>query len=238
MTGKQFAELRKMANLTQDETAKELGVKVRGISTWETSIKSLALIEARAIRALFLPLLLDGRLREICEQTFTAVPSEVTSVWLVQDRDCILMPSASRIQDFTRKERMDVPSPQCIASLYSESLTTYPLRSGEMVNLAGDSISHHKAKKYREGRSGHQFRGGICESLLHVPMFIESAGGPQPVLLLSLENKLDEQQQVIVASAGVTRLYTAEDEHLARCLAQQARDELRPVLELLDMYGG
>jgi len=52
-----------------------------------------------------------------CDATTAAIP--------VQDRDCVLMPSASRIQDLNRKERMDVPSPQCIAWLYNESLTTY-----------------------------------------------------------------------------------------------------------------
>lgn len=237
MNARQFCELRKAANLTQAAVADALGVGVRTISAWESSDppKDFASIEAQAIHDLFCPLLLENRLRDQLERAFAAIPSEFVGIWFVEGIECILLPGATRVNDGSTGRRLDLPSAQCIAPLVNESLTTYPLRSGAVLNLAGDAIIRHKAKKYKASRASHVFHGGICESLLHVPAFEESASGPHPVLLLSFENKLDANLQVLVPAAGVTQIYTAEDQTVGVNLAEEFKLDLRPLLQLLDI---
>jgi transcriptional regulator with XRE-family HTH domain len=237
MNTKQLLELRKAADLTQAAVAEALGIGIRTISGWESSDppRELSLIEARAIHALFCPLLLDTHLSDQVDRAFAALPSEAVSIWFVEGVECKLLPTAFRLQDLAKGSRFDVPSAQCIASLVHESLTTHPLRSGVTLNLAGDAITRHKAKRYKASRAGHIFKGGVCESLLHVPAFEESASGPQPVLLLSFENKLDDKQEVIVPVPGVTQIYTVEDQILATELAEEFKLDLRPLLTLLDV---
>jgi len=237
MTAKQFCELRKAASLTQAAVADALGVGIRTISAWETSDppKEFGPIEARAIHDLFCPLLLEQRLRDQTERAFAAIPSEFVGIWFVDGAECVLLPGATRVHDSSTGQKLDVPSAQCIAPLVNESLTTYPLRSGALLNLAGDAITRHRAKKYKASRASQVFRGGICESLLHVPAFEESASGPHPVLLLSFENKLDGQQHAIVPAPGVTQIYTAEDQTIGESLAEEFKLDLRPLLQLLDV---
>ena len=91
-----------------------------------------------------------------------------------------------------------------------------------------------KAKKYKHNRASFLFKGGVCESLLHIPAFIPSPTGPQPILLLSLENKLKENE-VIATPPGVTKIYTEQDEETAKFLAQDFRDRLLDDMKLLDM---
>lgn len=236
MNAKQFSELRKAANMTQADVADALGVGIRTISAWESSDppREFGPIEARAIHDLFAPQLLQSRLADQLERAFAAIPSESVNIWIVDGIECILLPGASRTHDLVTGKKLDVPSAQCIAPLVNESLTTYPLRSGSVLNLAGDAIIHHKAKKYKASRASHVFRSGICESLLHVPAFEESASGPHPILLLSFENRLDGNHQVIVPGPGVTQVYTAEDQQVGEELAEEFKMDLRPLLQLLD----
>lgn len=237
MNARQLTELRKAADMTQAAVATSLGVGIRTVCAWESSEppRQFSPIEAQGICDLFCPILLGGRLQEQADRAFAAVPSESVAIWFVHGIECILLPNASRIQDLTTKQRLNVPSAQCIAPLVSESLTTYPLRSGALLNLAGDAITRHRAKKYKASRASHLFSGSVCESLLHVPAFEESATGPQPVLLLSFENKLDEKHQVIVPDPGVTQTYTAEDQRIGINLAEEFKLDLRPLLQLLDV---
>jgi hypothetical protein len=237
LNAKHFSELRKAANYTQSAVAAALGVGLRTVSAWESSDppREFGRIETQAIRDLFFPILLGDRLRDQTDRAFAAIPSESVGIWIVERSECTLLPTASRIHDLVNNARLDMPSAECIAPMVDESLTTYPLRSGVPLNLAGEGITRHKAKKYKANRSSHIFHGGICESLLHVPAFRESANGPQPVLLLSLENKLDENNRVIISDPGVTQIYSGEDLEIAKALAEEFREDLRGHLELLGM---
>lgn len=237
MTTGQLAEFRKEARMTQAEVAEALGVQTRTISAWESSDRTLTRFEMQGIRDLFVPRILEPHLKDMCEQVFQAIASEMVSLWVVQEHECILLSEGSRKHDLDRDSSMDISSPVCMIPLVMESLTTHPLRSGKTLNLAGEAITNHPAKKYKASRGGHQFRDGRCESVLHVPAFTESARGPQPVLLLSLENKLDQHHKVVVAADGVTKIYTHDDESTARSFADQFRDELLRFMESLGMLG-
>ena len=231
MNVEQLIQLRKRVNWTQSRLAAEMKVSVRTISNWESSDpdKQLSECDSQNICRLFQPLLLEETVREMTRQAFDAIPSEQVALWLVEETECISLPKTTYLH-FSP----DTEMAQSSAPLVIESLTTYPLRSGETLNLAGDAILHHRAKKYKHNRASFIFKGGVCESLLHVPAFVPSPNGPQPVLLLSFENKLDGES-VIVPGPGVTQVYTREDEKTANSLVQDFRDRLLDDMRLLDM---
>jgi transcriptional regulator with XRE-family HTH domain len=251
MNTQNFAELRKKAGMTQAAVAEALGVTPRTICAWEMASppRELTTMEVHAVRNLFCRNLLEEPIRSMLEEAFQAIPSELVAIWLVQEQDCILLPGAARYHDVERNEnekekekrrmvwdaRLDMPSAQCVAPLVVESLTTYPLRTGETVNLAGEAILHHKAKKYRQSRASHIFYGKMCESLLHVPAFTGSARGPAPVLLLSLENRLREDGTVWAPKEGETRIYSRSDEDAAKKAADSFKERLLGNMLLLDM---
>ena len=122
---------------------------------------------------------------------------------------------------------------QRLLPLAVESLTTYPLRTAELLNLRGDEITHHPAKRIKHSRASPLFHGERCESLLHVPAFKPSAAGPRPVLMLSLQNRLGKDGKLALPEGSP--IYTDDDEVAARGLAEAARDALLPDMELLDM---
>jgi hypothetical protein len=233
-----LAELRGKTGTTQATIAHALGVSLRSVSAWESAgePKQFSPIQARGIQELFMPKLLDEPLMKMTEEAFLVLPSEISAVWLVWEDDCMLLPSGVRRHDFHTGGRSEVSSPRCVSPMRVDSLTTWPLKAGEIVNLAGSGILAHPAKKHRENRAALHFRGGVCESILHVPAFAPSPKGPRPVLLLSLENKLDlDGEDVLVAGEEAEPLYSDEEVDCAERLAQAFRDRLLPDLCLLGM---
>lgn len=228
----QFVTLRKKTGISQEVVAQALGLTNRAIARWETKDmdKSLAPHEATAMRELFRASILEGQVRKMVHQAFDAIPSELVNLWLVDNLECILLPNTTR-QHYME----DLHMPLVTSPLAIESLTTYPVRSGEPLNLAGDAIVNHQMKKYKKNRASHMFKDGQCESLLHVPAFIPSIRGPQPVLLLSFENKMDENGKVIMAGKEITMIYSADDSRTATHLAEEFRDRLLDDMKLLDM---
>lgn len=238
MNTQQFTELRKKSGTPQKKVAISLGISSRTVATWESSTppKDISFATSQALSELFCPQIIEPQLIEMCDQAFEVIKSELVAIWIVREKECFLLPQASRYHDFNSDEflRIEKPTAKCVASLVDESLTTYPLRSGESINLAGDAILHHKAKKYKATRAAHFFKDGFCESLLHVPGFLQSAMGPRPILLLSFENKLKDGK-VIVPGEGKTVVYTKEDEGIAKNLVEEFRERLLPDLKLLDI---
>jgi len=262
MNSQQFTDLRKATQLSQAEIAVELGLSSRTIANWEAADppREFSRLETNGLRHFFLPRVLGRKLGELCDEAFEAIPSELCAIWLVEEGECLLVPDAARFQDLDlvdKRERRKLTTATCTASLMDTSLTTVPLRSGELVNEAGPRIALHPAKRYSRTREAPFFRGGRCESLLHMPAFIPSSRGPRPVLLLSLENKLSLDGKVLylpptenecVPDAAFSApfdpgdqrhenitIYTAEDEKVTASLAKDFCDRLRPHLELLDM---
>ena len=73
------------------------------------------------------------------------------------------------------------------------SLVTFPLRKGESLNLTGDAIARHTYRGTRGlNRANALYHDQLCHSLLHVPYFIFGESAPQPVALLFIDNKLEE----------------------------------------------
>lgn len=73
------------------------------------------------------------------------------------------------------------------------SLVTFPLRKGESLNLTGDAIAKHTYRGTRGlNRANALYHDQLCHSLLHVPYFIFGESAPQPVVLLFIDNKLEE----------------------------------------------
>ena len=251
------------SGLTQAEVAALFGVSTRTIAGWESaSAKSFTNLETKTISQLFLPFLLEQKIKDMAEQAFDAIPSELVTIWLVDKEECFTVPKTTR-QAFAP----DGNIPKTVCSLWEESLTTYPLRTGETLNLAGDAIIHHKAKKNKSNRASYLFQDGLCESLLHVPAFIPSSRGPQPILLLGLENKLMKQQGesgdsgesgesgepgesgdgaaatagsqyvVMKAKPGDQKVYGDNDVAAAEALAKTFRELLLEDMQLLGMIG-
>jgi DNA-binding XRE family transcriptional regulator len=78
-------------------------------------------------------------------------------------------------------------------NLQQKSLTTFPLQSGQILNLAGENITNHSNKRI-PGRRNPHYNGQTCHSLLHVPYHIPHVSGPRPVALFSLQNKLEKDE--------------------------------------------
>jgi len=202
MTGAGLRRLRDVAGLTQAEAARDLGVSVRTVAGWEADERALPAAEAARLKDLLLEPILGPMLARRCELAYLAVPSEVVSIWYVDhaSAEAVRLASAHRIQD------LGVPTParrefdttrHAVSLRISRSLTTWPLRSGELIELSGDAIQEHPQKRQQRHRFGFDFAQGRCESLLFVPYFVASPGGPEPVLLLALENR--------IVNGGVTR---------------------------------
>jgi transcriptional regulator with XRE-family HTH domain len=259
MDSKQFTQLRKDARLSQAEIAVELGLSARTIANWEAADppREFSYLETNGLRRFFLPRVLGQKLGELCDEAFDAIPSELAAIWLVEEGECLLVPAAARYEDLEYHNRRQLTTATCTAPLMDTSLTTEPLRAGKFINEAGPHIAQHKSKRYRRTREAPFFRSGRCESLLHMPAFIPSSRGPRPVLMLSLENKLDADGKVLYLPpaegeclpdpafsapfdpgdqhhTNVT-IYDRQDEEVAEALANRFCEELRPHLELLDM---
>jgi len=232
---KQLIELRKKVGKTQADVAKILGVTTRTITSWEAGPdKEFPHYQARAIINYFKPLLLKDIISDMTEQAFKKINSEYVGIWLVdtEEAECFVLPDTQYLHFLPNVRNTGTSIP-----LVDISLTTYPLQSGETVNLGGDAILHHPAKKYKGNRAAALLRDGQCESLLHVPAFNPSPLGPQPILMVSFENKLDAKEQVIMPSKEepLRKIYTEEDESSAKALANEYKERLMPDLELLDL---
>jgi DNA-binding XRE family transcriptional regulator len=120
------------------------------------------------------------------------------------------------------------------------SQTIYPLYGGETLNLAGDDIAQARWK-FSPRRFHTFYYDQLCHSLLHVPYHIPSITGPQPAALLSLENKLQKDEQkhwkVIPFPIGVSgvKAYTPEEEQKAKDLIKEIyENDLKEVMMAFD----
>lgn len=246
-----YNQLRGSSGLDPEKVRVALGVDRETAARWHDEVlRDLEFSEeqAKAILSFFL----TDRIENCCDRAFEAIPSEAVAIWLVverpdtelrqaRQRDCILLPNASRIHDLDQGRRRSQTNPRFETPLVNEplvnlSLTTYPFTSGKLLNLGGDAITEHEAKKHKQNRANFIFKGGICESILHVPAFVESGDDRYPVLLLSLENKLDSQRRVIIRAPGDrTTAYTGNDEREAVRLAEEFKEQLLPLMKDLGM---
>lgn len=247
MKPKDFIELRKQAKLTQAIVANKLDVTPRTIASWESreSDKKFSQIETSAIQDLFLPHILDKKLKDMTSRAFSEIPSEFIAIWIVKrnhikDADCILRPEAIRFEQLSNKP-VQQHSPLCVKPLTEVSLTTLPLQKGKLINLTDDEISCHTAKKY-PGRKAAHFNDGLCESLLHVPAMLITNNGPIYPLMLSLENKLRPRKEqnsfevILSKNSKVQPTYSSLDEEIATNLSVQFAKELEKNMELLGMF--
>lgn len=119
------------------------------------------------------------------------------------------------------------------------SQTIYPLQSGLTINLTEDDVVKSPYKRF-PGRTNLSYHDKQCHSLLHVPYHLPGATGPQPIALVSLENKLikDDNGQWIVKtfSEGVTEsAFTKEDEEIAKDLIKIIyKETLQDIIEAFD----
>ncbi len=120
------------------------------------------------------------------------------------------------------------------------SQTTYPLQSGEILNLAGDDIMRF-SKKYYPDRVHYYYNDKTCHSVLKVPYHIPTTTGPQPAVLLTLDNKLQQddnmQWRVIPfpSSTSGVKAFTQDDENRAKTLIKKLYEkELKELTEAFD----
>ena len=120
------------------------------------------------------------------------------------------------------------------------SQTTYPLHSGVTINLTGDEIVQSPYKRF-PGRTNLSYHDQLCHSLLHVPYHIPYVTGPQPVALLSLENRLtrkdDNNQWTVKAFPEGTAgsAFSKDDEHIAKELIKSIyEEELKDIIKAFD----
>ena len=110
MNTQDFALLRKKANMTRANVAAALGLAERTISAWESANppKQLNIAEDRAVRDILRSAILEDRLADMCERAFSAVPSEMVAIWLVEQQQCILLPKASRLEDIQTSKKKEI----------------------------------------------------------------------------------------------------------------------------------
>ena len=241
-----YQEFRRSEGLDPEKVRVALGIDQATVARWDDEglqDQKFSHEEARAIRIFFL----TDRIIKCCDRAFDAIRSEAVAIWLVVEestsglprppqKNCVLLPNASRIHLLGEGRRMPQPNVRFETPLINKSLTTIPFTSGSLLNLGGDAITEHRDKKHKQNRANFIFKGGICESILHVPAFVESGDDRYPVLLLSFENKLDEQGRVIVRAPGDrTPVYTAEDDSKAVRLAEEFKEQLLPLMKDLGM---
>jgi len=235
VTYAEYSRAREAAGLDPALVASRCRLDVTTVSAWDSQAAAGQVLpdrHAATIRG-FLHEALCDLLKNLCEDAFKKVPSEYVAIWLVVDqRECVLFPGACRNQDLVPFRVAAKENVEIRVRRDDQSLTAYPLfRSRKLLNLAGDAIKEHEEKKHRS-RANAVFSGGICESLLHVPAFYNGESNSAPVLLLSLENKLDKKQVIVRTGGDRTPVYSEADEVLAGKLAMEFEARLRPLLAL------
>ncbi|MGA1867339.1 MAG: helix-turn-helix domain-containing protein [bacterium] len=124
-------------------------------------------------------------------------------------------------------------------NLTQVSQTTYPLHSGKTINLTEDEIVKSPYKRF-PGRSNISYHDQICHSLLHVPFHLPHITGPQPVALLSLENRLEKYDNDLwrvktFPRGTIGAAFTEEDEHTAKDLIRNIYEqEFKEIIEAFD----
>ena len=123
-------------------------------------------------------------------------------------------------------------------NLQQTSLTTFPLQSGQLLNLAGDNISNHLNKRI-PGRRNPHYHDQTCHSLLHVPYHLPHKSGPRPVALFSLQNKLKNENgkwRVMAFPEGTEgTAFTEEDERRVTNIVKTLyENELKKIIDAFD----
>jgi hypothetical protein len=256
-----YLRFRETFGLEPADVARELHLDEATVDGWERCDPEQEMPEecAKRLRSGLVDPVFKKTLIKDCDEAFLLIPSETIGIWVVsRGRECILLPEASRVHDFAycaelsrsgarpagdihrfdEDRKLNRRSSEVTTLLMDESLTTYPLNTGYLLNLGGDAISEHKAKKYPT-RTNNLFRGGVCESMLHAPAFADRGNGPQPVLLLSFENKLDGNHQVILSVEGDKRkdpIYSGQDQQAAQQKADDFKVKVLECMTMLDMF--
>lgn len=181
-------------NISIEQIAHFLGVTTRTIAQWEKGKNChLSLIEQDGIMRIFHGIIIK-QVQQSLEEIYQAIPSELVSLWIVQkDR----FDSCDKVVCLPRCTRLETHIPKylntsIIMHLSDISLTTYPLKQKDTLNLAGDYISNSKFKRNKGHRSSYFSATGICHSLIHTGFHY----GETPVCMLSLENKLNNDKVI------------------------------------------
>jgi DNA-binding XRE family transcriptional regulator len=125
-------------------------------------------------------------------------------------------------------------------NLQQTSLTTYPLQSGQILNLAGDDISNHPCKRIPKRNNPH-YHDQLCHSLLHVPYHLPHVSGPRPVALFSLQNKLEKDEHgkwrvmAFPEGKGGATAFTEDDERRVTNIVKTLYEkELKKIIDAFD----
>ncbi len=231
--------VREELKLTQAKVAQRLGVSSRTIALWEgVSGKNLSAADEAFIQQEFLEPLLGPMLARRCRIASQAIPSEIVGIRFVDALRnlSIRLPSAIYIRELSRPPALTEYSE--IPLGLKPSQTTYSLRSGQILNLAGEGIQDHPEKRFPTRYNNHCSLG-ITESLLRVPYLHPTDQGPRPILMLSFENKLKvDEQEIIISDKAVfsSKEVTEAQALVQRFTLQTEEGERRSVLEILEAF--
>jgi len=187
--------------------AEILQISLRTLNSWKSN-KNYVIPRAYDLylRNFFEPLLISqiiSEIRDIVEKAYEIVPSEICMLRIVVDNQLILHRDSIRYQDLNSKEKNVKPiylNQTTLIPVNESSMTTYPLQTGRIINLAGiDILNHHSKKTNNLLSSNRREADTYCHSVIHIPWCMPLlTGGGKPICLLTLENKLDKNDGTVI----------------------------------------
>lgn len=253
----EFFALLKKTQIDEQTAARALGITDKTMGQWhkpEFNEKELSDRYTEALSRLFQEPLIESAVEGLTDEVYAAVRSEIVILWVVrfpqpwqrgpthygQRFSVICLKTAQRLQDlspdaFKRDTRRSASHQFTyeVTENPQDSLTLYPLSTGQPLSLAGEAIADHPAKKHKQTRACLNAANGLSESILNVPIFTgPCAGHIRPLFIISLENKLDAEGKVIEAEPGHVspQIYTMRDLELVYQVAEKAKKVLLPLL--------
>lgn len=172
--------------------ASKLDINIKTLNSW-MSDKADAKIGrpyVAYLRRFFEPILIREKLHAIEESAFTIAPSECICFWIVCGTEVILLKDSVRNELLPQQYKFH--NDEIHKLLSDDSMTVDSIQETKVINTYGEEINHHKKKDFPHILT-YLLSGGMCHSLLKVPVVIRSAIGPRVIGLLDLQNKLEKK---------------------------------------------
>ncbi len=219
MKGSDLKRFRKATKMSLEALAKKVDLDSSTIQLWEEEDRELCGLYKKAFRDIFGIIILQPLVQNVAIAGFNKIECEMAAVWLVREDECILLPKTPVYKCFypkncpwfnpkSKDKNLECLKKYCFRGeitqkdLQQKSMTTSLLYDkkwkGKILNLRGDDITFHPLKRFPTRLSpylygGKDNAGGLVHTLLHIPLIEKN----KSILLLSFENKLDKDGNVL-----------------------------------------
>lgn len=223
------------------ELANKLDINIKTFTSWITkkADNSIGRPYVAYLRRICEPFLIKARLQVLEEKAFAIAPSEFICFWIVCGTEVLLLKDTARNELFPSQFKYH--NDEIHKRLTDISMTIDSIQETKVINAFADGISSHKKKVVSHTMTNH-LSGGICYSMLKLPLVIRSTIGPRVIGLVDLQNKLEKNEkdewkpiQDQLGKRNTDSIYTEQEIDAVRELAlSEYNDHLKPIMEALD----